>query len=859
VTESTGLTVLDPTAGGGSIPFEALRLGHTVIANELNPVATIILYATLDYPIRYGPTLLPEIRKWGHRMRDSMVATIGDLFPASSLHGAELQALRLHLRNNLELVEQFAGETLDGFLYCRQVTCPHCSGKAALLNSCWLAKEGEQWGVAIIPDPQTRDVRFETYRVKQGKGPQGEDPELATVADGVGTCIHCKQAIPEDEIKRQARSESEFGTWTDRLYCVVAVRYQPKLDREGKVQRYTSGERKGEIKTEKITFFRPPNARDLEALEEAKHRLDAKWDEWDAAGLIPTEEIPPNSNYNRGHRLYGMMRWCDMFTPRQLLGHLTLVEELNRLKPQIFEGLGEERGRAVATYLQFALDKGLDYNSNQTRWEYTRGIIKGTFSRHNFAIQWIFGEMIFTGPSSGAAWALSQVVDAYESLAALILPLHQKLSNDIPLQILNNTAAHVGEVSNGSVDLICMDPPYYDNVLYGELSDFFYVWHRRTLRELYPGQYSRRLVNKQDEAVANPARDGSREAAKATYERMMGESFAECVRVIKNEGVMTLMFTYKSQDAWEVLTRSLIENGWIITAAFPVESEGAYSTHQMDTASAASSIFLTCRKRISVAAQPATWTGFGGAGVQHRIVRAVAEALPHFHALRLNPVDEMVASYGQALRVLSEQWPVLDGDEPVSPMRAMNEASRVVAERQIGRLTQERLQVSDLQPEAAMALTLYGIYGLHELPYDEALNLSRSLNIRLDSRPAGYTVEGRIIGINQDAGSQRRNTSREAESTGYHAPLIRKGSKLRLARPEERHARRLEHPQTEWDVLHGLIMAYRHGDIPVARAYLQQHANSRQQVILDLLHVWAAGTSDETLRKEGQTIVFGLK
>ena len=245
--------------------------------------------------------------------------------------------------------------------------------------------------------------------------------------------------------------------------------------------------------------------------------------------------------------------------------------------------------------------------------------------------------------------------------------------------------------------------------------------------------------------------------------------------------------------------------------------------------------------------------------MQQRIVRAVAEALPHFQALRLNPVDEMVASYGQALRVLSEQWPVLDGDEPVSPIRAMNEASRVVAERQIVRLTQERLQVNDLQPEAAMALTLYGIYGLHEVPYDEALNLSRSLNIRLDSRPAGYTVEGRMIGINQDAGSQRRRTSREAESTGYHAPLVRKGSRLRVARPEERHTHRLAHPQTEWDVLHGLMMAYRHGDIPVARAYLQQHANGRQQVILDLLHVWAAGTSDETLRQEGQTMVFGLK
>jgi putative DNA methylase len=854
---STPKTVLDPTAGGGSIPFEAMRLGHRVIANELNPVATVILYATLDYPARFGLSLADDIQKWGQYLIDHLDRNLDEVFlRVGRLSEAEKTSLRQHLHQHPELIDHFDQEEVTTYLFARQVTCPHCGGKAPLLNNCWLAKEREQWGVAIIPDLQTRDVRFTAYRVKQGKGAQGEDPELATVADGVGTCSHCKQAIPEDEIKRQARSESEFGTWTDRLYCVVAVRYQPKLDSNGQIQRYKSGE----IKTEKVTFFRPPNARDLEALEEAKRRLDAKWDEWDAAGLIPTEEIPPNSNYNRGHRLYGIMRWCDMFTPRQLLGHLTLVEELNRLKPQILEDLGEERSRAVVTYLQFAIDKGVDYNSTYTRWIPQRGSISGTFGQHNFSMRWTFGEMIFAGPNSGFAWGLSQIVDALAAITELVAPLHrQAIARHPSCLILNRTAAYLPEVESSSVDLVCIDPPYYDNVMYAELSDFYYVWHRRTLKDLYPGVYVRRLTDKAEEAVSNVQRDGSQDAAKETYERLMKEIFAECRRVLKDEGIMTLMFTHKSQSAWETLTRSLIESGWNIKSAFPVESEFANSRHLMDTASAASSIFISCRKQLTESFEPATWTGFGGAGVQHRIVRAVAEALPHFHALRLNPVDEMVASYGQALRVLSEQWPVLDGDEPVSPMRAMNEASRVVAERQIGRLTQERLQVSDLQPEAAMALTLYGIYGLHELPYDEALNLSRSLNIRLDSRPAGYTVEGRIIGINQDAGSQRRSTSREAESIGYHAPLVRKGSKLRLARPEERHARRLEHPQTEWDVLHGLMMAYRHGDIPVVRAYLQQHANSRQQVILDLLHVWAAGTSDETLRKEGQTMVFGLK
>jgi adenine-specific DNA methylase len=427
------------------------------------------------------------------------------------------------------------------------------------------------------------------------------------------------------------------------------------------------------------------------------------------------------------------------------------------------------------------------------------------------------------------------------------------------VQILHGTAAHLHGVTDTSVDLVCIDPPYYNNVQYAELSDFYYVWQRRTLADLYPDIINRRLTNKLDEAVANPVREGSVTAAKAAYERMMQEIFSECCRVLKDEGVMTLMFTHKSQDAWETLTQSLIESGWVITASFPVDSEFSYSQHILDNASAESSIIIICRKRLKKVSEPATWTGFGGTGVQHRIAQAVAEALPHFETLRLNPVDEMVASYGRALRVLSEQWPVLDGDEPVSPVRAMNEASRIVAERHIARLTQGRLQVNDLQPEAAMALTLYGVYGLHELPYDEALNLSRSLNIRLDGRAAGYTVEGRMIGINQDAGAQRRHTSREAESTGYHAPLVRKGSRLRLARPEERITRRLEHPQTEWDVLHGLIMAYRRGDIPVARAYLHQHAEGRQQAIFDLLHVWTEETPDEALRQEGHTMVFGLK
>jgi len=202
---------------------------------------------------------------------------------------------------------------------------------------------------------------------------------------------------------------------------------------------------------------------------------------------------------------------------------------------------------------------------------------------------------------------------------------------------------------------------------------------------------------------------------------------------------------------------------------------------------------------------------------------------------------------------------VLDGDEEVGPVRAMNEASRVVSENQIRRITNGSLQVEELSPEAAMALTLYGIYGLGEFPYDEALNLSRSLNIALEGKTGGYKAEGRLIGINKATRSGRRSQQARAEDLGFFAPLVRKGSKLRLAKPDERNTRRLENPQTEWDMLQGLVMAYREGDIPVARGYLSRHAEGREERVLNLLSVWAAEMPDEKQRKEAQAMVFGLK
>lgn len=820
------VTILDPTAGGGSIPFEAMRLGCNVISNDLNPVASAIQKATLEYPNKYGVSLLEDITKYSNELVSRCGEHMSAFFPKQE------------------------DEQINDYLFCRYATCPSCGERAPLMNAYALHKKKDGWMVVpqIEGEKGFKKVRFIPTRLVNGKGPNGENPEVGTVHLGTGRCIFCGQAIESEEIKRQARGDSTFGTWSDELYCVVGVREQPKLDKNGNVQVYASGKDKGKVKTENVTFFREPTSRDLEALHAAEKALKDNWTRWDEMGLIPTERIPEGHKTHELHNV-GIHRWCDMFTPRQLLGLLTAMETLQKMTPEILQVEGKEKGTAIVHYLQYMIDKCIDYNSRQTMWISQRGSIAHTFTRHDYSLKWAFAEMVFTGLASGLAWGRDQVLDAYKGICSLL--------GDKPkvnLRILNGSAANL-DVQDKSADIICVDPPYYNNVQYAELSDYFYVWQKRIFKTLYPDLFSRRLTNKNDEAVANPVRDGGTKEAIKSYERLMSGIFAECRRVMKDDGVMTMMFTHKTQNAWETLTRALIENGWIITSTFPVESEYVKGIHQLDLAAAASSIFIVCRKRDMEEREPTVWSGFGGKGVSQELREAVRASLCDYEELHLNAVDEMVASYGSALRVLSENWPVMDGDELVTPIRAMREAGTVVAQHQMTKLTGGKLSVDDVKPEAGVVLTLLGIYGMNWFPFDDALSLSKSLNIRLEMKAAGYHDEGRMVGINDEKAGKAR---RDDEEEGFFAPVVKKGSKLRLAAPEERIGRRLDNPQNEWDVLQGLIMSYRSGDVPVARAYLQTHAEGNEDKIIGILKIWEDNCGSEELKKEARRLLFGL-
>ena len=198
----------------------------------------------------------------------------------------------------------------------------------------------------------------------------------------------------------------------------------------------------------------------------------------------------------------------------------------------------------------------------------------------------------------------------------------------------------------------------------------------------------------------------------------------------------------------------------------------------------------------------------------------------------------------------------MNGDELVSPIDAMREASTVVAQYQMTKLTEGKLSFEDVAPEAGVALTLFGIYGNGWFPYDDALSLSRSLNIELVNKSAGYLAEGRMIGINAAHTTRRGQID---DFAGYYAPVIKKGGKLKLVLPEERIAKRLESPQNQWDMMQGVIMAFRKGDIPVARAYLNKHAGGNEDKVIGVLKVWADGCGSDELQREAQNILFGLK
>ena len=732
---SREIVVLDPMAGGGSIPFEALRYGFTTYASELNPVASVILKATLDYPARFGLSLADDIRNWGDVWARRVEERLTDFFPRQP------------------------GESIFAHLWARTVACPSTGKPVPLSPNWWLCKGSDPVAVRLLADPAWETPRFEIVR--------GDaidfDPDEGTVSRGVGRSPWAGEAIDGDYIKREAQA----GRMGGMLYAVA-------FKRPGGFD------------------FRPPTEEDLNAVRRAEAALAENLPRWAAAGLVPTEPFPQISNDPRPLH-YGMPTWADFFSPRQLLSLVTFLETVREVGTEVRQAMDEGRAAAVETYLAFAFNKCPNYSSRMSVWHPLRTSMANTFNRHDFAFAWSHGE--FDAAHNLLPWAAAQIDDAYRGLAELSLPaqpdLWQRMASRPPvdrLRIWQGNAADLSQVETGSVHHICVDPPYYDNVMYAELSDFFYVWLKRSVGHLYPDFFRDPLTNKDDEAVANPARFAAtggkrRELAERDYQRKMAAVFREMYRVLRDDGVLTVMFTHKRVEAWDTLATALISAGFTINASWPVHTESEHSLHQAKQNAAASTILLACRKRPDQTSQvsetsevsPVWWDDIKGE--VRRVARGKAE---EFGAQGVTGVDLYISTFGPVLSVISQQWPVLTSqvDEatgqplPLRPETALDLArEEVVALRRKGLLLGQEVE---FDPVTDWYLMAWDTFKAAQFPADEARKLAITLGLDVErdlvQRKRVIAKKGRFV-VLQEPKQRRRRGLADPEAVVFETQL----------------------------------------------------------------------------------------
>jgi len=470
--------VLDPFAGGGSIPLEALRLGCETYASDLNPVAVLILKCTLEYPQRYGKPvkkevkgklikedvnpLLEAVKKWGNWVLGEVKKEIGQFYPKDE-----------------------DGAIPVGYIWARTIPCqnPSCGVEIPLMRQTWLAKkENKKIALKLIADKEKREIYFKIV-----DNPDF-DPTKGTVSRAKVVCPVCDSGI-DDKTVRKLFQEGKSG---QRMVAVVL--HYP--DKTGKIYR---------IATEKdIEIFKSAEV----YLEKKQKELFEKW----GFDPVPDEPLPPKETLGFRVQRYGILKWGDLFNARQKLALICFVEKVRlAYKKMIKQGYEAEYAKAVVSYLGLMLSRCSDFESSLTRWFNHVENTCNTFARQALPMTWDYFELNLFSPVSQGTFK-----SMFDQITKLLRGIVNTLST--PATVVQSSATSLPYPPD-TFDAVITDPPYYDNVPYSYLSDFFYVWLKRTLGDLYPELFATPLTPKAEEIVAYTHQGGLRLARRPLRKR----------------------------------------------------------------------------------------------------------------------------------------------------------------------------------------------------------------------------------------------------------------------------------------------------------------------------------------------------
>lgn len=663
-------TVIDPTAGGGTIPLESFRYGLPTISNELNPIAWLINKTILEYAASHE-RLVPDVRDWMGEISDIVEQELAEYFPE---------------RNGVKPNHYFRAYSIE---------CPSCGEPFPLSNRWWFNRKK---GKAIRPIIQNSSIRFDVVSVPDDVSKEVFDPADGTVGDGDAECPSCGVVTERDQLV-------EIFQDGDFEFEVCGVRFEEEING---------------------SQYHSPTQEDLDAIKRAEEKIET---DLDLSTLLSNKRYV--GLYDRSAP-YGITRWRDLFSPRQLLSHATYLHAFEKIKPKIRAQNDLERAEAILVLLSFVSVKLIERNSRLQPFDIRRGSPANMLGNNGFFFVWHFSESnLMTGSYS------------YHSAADNVLSSFNKVRNYVSKSNPEDVAVRRGDAADlpyeaSSIEAVVIDPPYGDNLMYSETSDAFYVWFREYLGDVFPDSFSSPETNKEDEAVENPVivsptqDESTSSAARRRYEEKMSDIFSETYRVLERGGVLTVYFTDKETAAWDSLTMSLINSGFTVTSTHTITSEMPQRIGMQERSSADSTLLLTCRKPLEEdeleSQAPTLWSD-----IRSRTRVAAREKATKLmdSDINLTKTDTIIGAFGPTLRVFTENYPVVDKhDNPVRPKQALEEARAAVVEVLVERELEDSLD--EVDGVTTWYILGWLVYEREVIPYDDARQLGLGVGINID-------------------------------------------------------------------------------------------------------------------------------